>query len=487
MQIKKEYAVIGAIFLITLFSRLYLSFQTEQFIDDSSYFNIRQIEHIRETGAPAFKDDLSYSGRTYIFLPLYHYIMAFFSLFMPAVIAVKIISNLFASSIVIIAFLLAFHISRNFLSSTIAGFASGFVPIFFSSTFASSTTYSFVTPLFLLIIYCFLKSEENKNYVYTFLLLLFLFVLLDSTVIFLIAGLLFYLLLINLEHLKHSRQEIEMIIFAGFMVLWFQFLFYKKDLLLHGFSIVLQNIPPEIINKFFTETNLLEMIYQIGFVPFIFGIYIIYKSTFGIKRKSTLLFIGLIISLSLVVWMRMIKPNIGLSLLGLMLIILFSDYLKELFEYIEKTRLSKFKTIIIASLLIAVVLTSAMPSVYYATGKLDEAPTRDELDAFEWIKKNAEKNDVILATFEEGHKINELAKRKNVLDDHFLGSKDAQQRYEDAKSVFITQYSTVATQILNKYDVNYIIFSERAKADFRIEELKIALDRNCFKLVYNSS
>ncbi len=487
MRLKKEHMIVGAILILTFAIRLYLSFQTSYFAGDDSYFNIRQIEHIRSSGFPLFKDDLSYSGRVFIFPPVYHYIAAFFSLFMPLEIVVKIVTNLFASAIVIFVFLISFHITRNFMSSVLASLASGFVPIFFSSTFTSSATYSLAVPLFFFAFYCFLKSEENRNYVYVFLTTIFLLVLVHSIVIFLIIGLLFYLLLIKLEHLKQSKQEIEMIIFSSLLILWFQFLFYKKALLTHGITIVWQNIPAEIINTFFRETNLLEMVYQIGLIPFFFGIYVIYRTTFEQKRKSILLVVGFVLSLGISIWLRIIKPEIGLTLLGLMLVILLSDYLKGIFEYIEKTRISKFKFFIILFVALAIVATSILPSIYYSMKELDNVPGSEEINAMKWMKSHTAENAVVLATAEEGHLVTYFGNRKNVIDSNFLMIPDAQERYEDIKTIYTSSYSTVATPLLNKYDVNYLIFSEKSKKDFEINELKIAQDTTCFNLIYNKT
>src|SRR3989344_5255894 len=94
------------IFIITLGARLYLAYGTPYFSAGEAYFQLRQVEHIKSTGFPLYHDPLSYGGRTFVFLPLFQYVLAFFSLFMPLAAAAKIIPNLLASSMVIIAFLI---------------------------------------------------------------------------------------------------------------------------------------------------------------------------------------------------------------------------------------------------------------------------------------------------------------------------------------------------------------------------------------------
>ena len=95
-MLKKEYIWLALIFSLVLGMRLYFAFQAPYFSEDA-YFNIRQVEHIRETGLPLFKDDLSYSGRNFLFQPFFQYILAFFNLFMPLNLVCKLLPNIFAS------------------------------------------------------------------------------------------------------------------------------------------------------------------------------------------------------------------------------------------------------------------------------------------------------------------------------------------------------------------------------------------------------
>ncbi len=66
-----------------------------------------------DEGKPIFEDALSYTGRNFIFSPVFHYIIAFFALFMPIAYAAKIIPNIFAAALVFIVFLLAKNLTRN--------------------------------------------------------------------------------------------------------------------------------------------------------------------------------------------------------------------------------------------------------------------------------------------------------------------------------------------------------------------------------------
>ena len=97
---KREHIILIIIFILTLSFRLYFAFQNPNF-DYESYFSVRQVNQIIKTGLPLFRDSLSYGGRTFLFIPVFHYILAIFSSILTAGIALKLIPNLFASSIVL--------------------------------------------------------------------------------------------------------------------------------------------------------------------------------------------------------------------------------------------------------------------------------------------------------------------------------------------------------------------------------------------------
>ncbi|MBI2665042.1 hypothetical protein HYX12_00280 [Candidatus Woesearchaeota archaeon] len=79
---KRTNKILLGIFLVTLLTRLTLAFIVPNFTYES-YFHLRQVEHIGQTGLPLYQDGLSYGGRELVFLPLFHYLAAFFDLFLP--------------------------------------------------------------------------------------------------------------------------------------------------------------------------------------------------------------------------------------------------------------------------------------------------------------------------------------------------------------------------------------------------------------------
>jgi len=216
------------LFILVFGIRLYIAFQTPYFSDEKAYFTYRQVENILATGTPIFQDTLSFEGKELVFSPVYQYIIAFFSLFMPISFALKLIPNLFAASLVLIVYALALKISKSKPAAIFSSFLAGFVPVFFSTTLNSASAFTLALPLSLLALFYFLNLR-NKNSVYLFVIIITFLSIFHPFSYVLILILLLYLALIKLEGLRTYREETELVIFSSFLVLWLQFqiLFYK--------------------------------------------------------------------------------------------------------------------------------------------------------------------------------------------------------------------------------------------------------------------
>ena len=97
--------------------------------------------------------------------------MAFFALFLPAIFAAKLVTNIFAASLVFFIYLIAKRITNNSFVSLATAFLSGFVPVFFADTVTELTPISIVIPLMFLLIYA-LMNIKDKTWLYGYLILL---------------------------------------------------------------------------------------------------------------------------------------------------------------------------------------------------------------------------------------------------------------------------------------------------------------------------
>ena len=486
MQLKKHHYLLILIFVAVLSFRLYFAFQTPYFSDDSSYFVLRQVEHISKTGLPLYNDSLSYSGRTLFFSPFFHYVLAFFNLFLPLALVGKIIPNIFASSIVFAVYLVAAEITKQKKAALVAAFTAGFIPIFIKETMNSVSNFSLITPLLFFIIYALLKLNTEKKFALYLVILISVFIFVDTISFVLILGLIFYFLLTRTEDIHQNKAELEVVLFSCFLFFWLNFVIFKKAFLLYGPAVIWQNIPNVLLSNYFSQITILEAIYAIGIIPFIFGIFIIYDFIFKHKKKSIYLLISLALAAFLLAWFKLIPMVSGLMFFGPILVLLFAQYVKNFIIFISKTKFHPHQNKFLSVFIILIILTSVLPSFIYANNAIKRAPNKEEINAYLWIKESTPKDSVILASIQEGHFISYFGERKNAIDSNFLLIPNIDQRVKDIERIYTTPYKVEAVRLLNKYNVNYVVLSNYVYTNYKIEELKYTTE-DCFRLVYNET
>lgn len=481
-RIRKEHVVLAFIFLLVVAFRLFFALQTQEYSSPESYALLRQVENIRTTGIPIYEDPLSYGGRIVTFLPLFHYFLAGLSAVFPEIIAFKVIPSIIASTIVLVTYLICRDLTKNREASLAAAFLSGFIPVYLIETVNSISVYSLVIPLTFLLLYSFQLMHKDKHSVPLFLFCLLVLAFLHANVFIVVLGLVFYLLLVRMEKLTGSKAEIEVVLFATFFITWLNFIFSKKMLLAHGPAVVWQNIPPKLLYLFFSEFNLIEAVSLIGLVPFIFGLYAGYKYVVVERKRVVILFFGFALAVFSLLGMRLIPLNIGLTYLGITLVILFGQYYKLMLVTISKSKFEPYGHWIRIGLITVIIITGVLPSATYALEKLNQIPTQDERAAFTWLRTMTPEGGVVLSTLKEGHYITSLAKRRNVMDNNFILIDDAAERLEDIDSIYTTRSQTEVIGLLEKYDIDYV-YIWQAREEYGIVRLP-TWDERCLVRVF---
>lgn len=475
---KKEYVWLALIFLIVLDVRLYLSFKTENLSSDESYFHLREVESIMKTGKPFFYDELSFGGRSRVFSPVFHYLIAFSALASSLNIAVKILPNLIASLLVIIIYSISYKITKNDESALFGAFISGFIPVLLEQTT------NILSPVILIILILFLMirlslSLENKICAYAFLAVAIIASFIHPLILLFSIGALLYLGIAKLEKINLGRKETEIIVFSVFFVLWAQFILYKKLFIMHGPWVIWQNIPPGLLSSHFSRMTVLQGVYEIGLIPFFLGIYSMFKHLFAERRKEEYLIISFAITAGIMLLLKLIELKIGLILFGLLLSILFASWFRNLMDYIRKTKFEGFEKIIFALFVLLFIATSAYPAYKETSKHVKESINGDEMNALKWLKENAISDATIFAVPEDGNLISAISERKNAIDADFLTVKNSNQKYDDVQRLFTTKSYTEAVEIMEKYGAKYLYFSKNARKLFGIEHLEFTAQK-CF-------
>ncbi len=480
---KTTYWVLTIACILVFGIRLFMAFTTPGLSGDDAYFHLRQIENIRETGLPLFDDPLSYGGREYFFSPVFHYLIAAGSLIMPIAFAVKIIPNLFATLLIIIIFFIVQKLSKKDNVALFIAFFSAFVPVWFAHTINTLSIATLAVPLLFFVVYALLRIKEKKwRYLYLIGLVLFSFT--HPLALLFVLGLMIYMMLLLVEKLKIDRTELEVTLFSIFFVLWSQFILYKKFILVHGPAVIWQNIPPQLLTTLFSEVTILTAIYQIGILPVLYGVFVVYRYLFRRKHKMTYFLIAFTLAAGLLLWFRLIPLQLGLILLGMFLLVLFSKWIEFYLAHIAKTRFHNWKPFFISLLVIAFIVTSIVPSL---TTVEKDTVSDTSLKAFAWIVRNTKPDSIIIADVSEGHKITAFTGRKNVIDSHFLLQKDAKKRLHDVNRIFATKFDVEVIELITRYNANVIFLSPETKKAIGITSLTYAHPSQCFGRTFDEN
>ena len=486
---KKPILIVGGIFAGVLLIRLILAITIPEFTYES-YFHLRQVEHILETGLPIYQDPLSYGGREVVFLPFFHYLAALFNLILPITLVAKVLPNLLIALLVPVTYLISKKITNHEVGSLVAAFIAGFLPIlFFTNGFTVNTLF---LPLIFAAIYLYLNIEEGakKNdpklmkYIYIYAGIFFILCITSPLAVIMLIGFAIYALLCFMEGKKIYREEVEVILFSLFLYTWIQFIFFKRSLLEEGISFFWQNIPSTIISQYFPKFSLGVALVLVSIIPFLAGTVVVYRSLFQLKNQKSFLLISLALATSILTWLRLIRFRQSLAFFSVILAILFAVFYQDLEGYIQKTKLVWLHKYFLPLVIFILLLSTVLPAIN--TARLQDVPSPEEVQAFKWLGENTPLSTTVLATLDEGHLVSYYAKRKNFMDDQFMLVDDVETRFQALTSLYTTKFRTEAVELANHYGIEYFTLTPSAKEKYKIKRELPYVTRACFDTVYQN-
>lgn len=438
------------------------------FVDDASYFNMRKSLELIKNPILNFHDNLSFSGRTLIFLPGFEYLNALFLLLFNQFTVFFIIQKIFSALYLIPLYLITKKIT-NRESAAAATIIGATTPILFGPTTQNVLTVNISIFLFLFSVYSvmFIKKVKISLFILSFLALLA-----TSTLsITLVLGLLIYLVIASIDKLK-TGVYLETVLFSGALLL-----------LTYGslFSKLIQNnaLGNIITHNVIREVNPLNAIYLIGFIPLILAVIELHTKLFNkeIKNKT---YIYLLFSMSassiLIASFNTNEMLPNLMVLSSMMIILTGVYMKELSSKIKKSKVSTMSRKVVILILITIILTNSAVALIYTNNLLKYAPSKEEIEAMQFLRGNTPKESIIFAQKEYGNIINYYG-RKNIVDNNIIGTHNLNSRTTDVNKVLNGISEVEALKILNKYKSNYLLCTKKPKFISKENE-------ECFKPVF---
>ncbi len=479
LRFRTEQIILSSIFLLVLFTRFFIASAHPQYAYDA-YEHIRQIEHIRDTGTHIVVDDLSYGGRTFVILPFFHYLLGFLSMFFSLDFVLVFFPNLFASSIVFIAYTILWNWTKNTRAALIGAGIAGFTPMFFSQTLFSVSPLSLFIPLMFLLLSIFTQLQRKQSLL-LFIVLSFVLPMISIYSLLIVLTFLLYLLFASVEQFKFKGIARELTIFFSFFSLWFLLLIFKKPLLSQGPRFIMNSVPEAVRQEYFFDISFFQLFGGLGVLSLIVGTYVLYVSLFERNDHRAYLWLSLICATLLCIWLSLMKISTGLSIIALCLSLFAGVYIERFFAHLKYTRFVQYQNLAAIILILLFTLSSPVVAILLS---LEVPLAQDaELRVMEWAQLNTP-NDATMATpLHWGHLVTSIAQRKNIADENYIFAPDAEERVSDGDTIyyFLARAST-NSQIISRMHRNG---AEYLYLPFGVDDRILKDDSQCFDLVYN--
>ncbi len=451
--------------LAALLLRLFTIAQSPTFAPEA-YETMRQVEHIRETGLPLVNDPLS--AQSLRPLPLFPYLVAFGTLFMPTNLAYALIPNILAVLLHAAIFFLALELTNNRSLAIIAAIGSVFVPNYLTLTTLTVSSLSLAIPLLFFILTLFIKLRKSK--VHRGALLALTIALLASHPISLLLAvvLLLALILSTVRRVSGLAIQYEYAVFATILIVWFHLLFYRDIILLHGLAAIKGNLPAALAPQIYGSPTLAAIGVTVGVVPLALALYAGYREGVA-KHPGIQTNIALAAATILGITLKLLPTAIGATLFACACIPLAAVGLQHLRTY-ERTLHVRWITVLgISALVITFMLTNLLATVVSVGSITESAISDDAIKAARWIQENSLPQSVVLADPIIANMIMLEANRAVFIDTKYTGEVDANERYDLSETIL--------------RDGRYPRNSRTAKIDYII--LKEPIRDDCLNTVYN--
>jgi hypothetical protein len=488
MEFSKKVLII-VVLLVILATRLAVSFSEGHLEHGESYLSLRLIDQFSDFRITS-EEELTYNGELSLFFPAFYILQWPLHLIQSDhyyTIVPKLVTNLSYTACALLIFGITYYLTKQYWSSLFVSLISGFIPIFLSKTVFEFTPLSLFIPVFLLMIYFFLRFIDSSNYFLPFILsvLALCFISLNSYILIPIF-VLFYIL-IKLDAIRLEKRVLETILLSSFIVLWVLITFLRPALEIHGASIVFQNIPATLVTEYFSDFNLFASLYNIGLFVVVFGLFTVYK-VFDLKETKTLFLVSILFSVILLLFLTAIPLAFGLVIISLILCIFLSQFFYLLDSYLSYSKIASHKAKIRLGIASLVFFSVALPAVAMALTPSEREDTlRDEeYRAFLWMRDNLHEDGLVLSSYREADAITAIARKPTLLGSDFLLVEDIDSYFSSTRSIYQTISETQALRLLTSYNISYLYVSPKVLTRYSIDDVSYLEGSDCFAKLYDN-
>jgi len=449
----------------------------------SSFYGLRQIEHIQKTGLPIIFDSLSYQGRANTTQVGFYYLMALFAFIFPLILISKFINLILLLVVVFLVYFTANKLFANKIIVWLLTLMTLLSPILFTAHINNFDPGVLFAILLLLILNVFFTLKKETSLLFIFLILLS--TLISSLSLIFIPTFIIYVILMTTSSKKLSSVEAEVILFSTVFIAWLHFIIYKESFLEYGVSLFQKSIPSVLFANSFYGLTISVAISIVGLIPLLLGVYGTYLTLFKEPTKKNLLIISFLFSFILALSAGFISFTDGFFYITLLLILLSGVAVKEFNGFLNKTVFQKLKPLFFIFLVFLIVL-NFMPVTNYGSVVNSQAPTPDELKTMSYLANNTPIDSTVLSTIKEGYLISSEANRKNFYDENFIFAPQANQRYMDAKKMFLSKSQMVVLEQMRFYGIDYVYESPQTLKEYPLSE-SVFESGDCFEKVFETN
>jgi hypothetical protein len=461
----RSYARVIFLLAITLLALLLpnLIRSSQAYIGEDPYFYSRLSSTIDKNNF--YYDSLSYSGRQFIYSLGQPLIFLFFSKFLPDSIIINVIPIIFALISLLLFYLILkeFYVEPNvnYLSLLILAISPPFIYIF-----TSYNKFTFITLLLLLTFYLFIKKDKTLNIISYILFFIVPYFGYQYSILALLLTLIYCI------KAKDTKRFYIMLLITLLSLI----IAYLPNIIRYGFSESA---------KFDKSLRYQSLFSDLG-GDFGISVFIIFLSFFGLsylwnsKYKYWPIYLALILFIIFVLYL----PN---SIIYLNFILAFLSALGLI--YLIR---SKWESEIIRKLTMWLLILGLLFSTTTFIGETSaQKPSQNLYNGLLFLKNYGNPEEVVFSHYSYGVLINSIANKKNVMDDNFLYAPKLNERYQDSEKLFYTRNFNIASNITNKYKVEYILVTKEMKNGLVWEQedeglLFLLKSVNTYKRIYSN-
>ncbi len=468
-------SLVRALLLLILLTELvvwaHIGFSRTALLDEG-YLHVRSVESIRQAGGTYVHP----ADRAISPVPVYDYVMVLLSFFMSVQHAFALVGVLLIAVLIGLTYWVVVELGVGSEAALLAGVGVGAIPALVWSVVGVQILLPIALSLLMLLL--LVRYVPHTSFVVIYVLVLCALIFSHPIYLLLMCALVVYIFFIKVEGLRHTIGEFELVFFTVLLCSWFSLVIFRSALFSFGTDALVGNTPAMLRSG----GDIIGALGKVGPVPFVLGLYALFRYVFRRKEKHVYLLVSMLLVLFFAIGLGMLHFNYGVLFAAILLCILAAFSWRDFFVFLEKTHMSHLSMYFKLAALMLLVVSSAVIVAKENAALVAEQPSQSDVDALRWLSQNIPREERVLGLYDEGNLIAALSGHPVVIDSAFL-AQDSPMIYEETQSIYTT-YETDAVRLLNKYGVSILYYSERAQK--HIPKPEYLNNERCFVQLYSN-